>query len=198
MQGRRTVVRRAGVLAGVVASLLAGAAPAAGQIPVAQALWLEGQCTGALSTSQPIINLFNTQDGARSLQWQLALDVANSCNGDFVIAKGRPVGVYDFVYLRDYGPFGAAFGVNLTPPPPGHVFQVGVPNGNPWGAIRVRFGQNTTGPALTVVDAAGRRVWELDRSGRLRFPRGGLLYEGPNGGLNWRSRSGRVTRIAPP
>lgn len=168
--------------------------------------WFEGHCSeqsdGSLvSTSEPMLNFYNTtgwQDGtfSRNFEWQLALDVANSCNGDLVIAKGRPIGVSDFIYLRDEG--GLMMGVNLTPPQPGHVFQVGVPNGSPWGAIKVRFGKSTGGPAIEVVRASGRSVWKLDYGGRIHFPRGGMLEEGPNGGLVWVSKNGRRTRIAPP
>jgi hypothetical protein len=51
---------------------------------------------------------------------------------------------------------------------------------------------------LVMKNAAGAHVFSVDGRGRLRFPKGGTLFEGKAGGLVWRSANGRTTRLARP
>ena len=70
----------------MVARMDAGGSLSARQLAASHSLNLMGATRDGVSTRQPLVNYWNDDQ----LAWQSGLDVANSENGDFVLAaKGR-------------------------------------------------------------------------------------------------------------
>jgi hypothetical protein len=132
-----------------------------------------GASAGGVSTAQPIINWFNNPDGAGDdVQWQTGLDVANSANGDLVLAaRGNGQGgVGDFIYLKAFGTRPnemIALGIGMTPPGSGAALQVTATDGSSWDAIQIRMGPGTTGNALQIHDSNGTPMFKINNQGQI-------------------------------
>ncbi|OVE79438.1 hypothetical protein BVY00_00415 [bacterium G20] len=129
---------------------------------------LLGTTSGGVVTAQPLLNWRSDN----TLKWQIGLDVANSVNDDFAIARGLAGGgVADIIYLKDVTGTGqVAIGLSCTPPASVRVQICGASNAaanGTWPSLQITQGQGQTGDALKMVNSAGNGLAKFDTNGAL-------------------------------
>lgn len=134
---------------------------------------LYGKSTGAVVNHEPLINIYdNNSGGGNVLKWQLGLDVANSVNDDFFIARGiTSGGVQDTLYAVNQGTGTSpivAWGVNYTPPPAGYSLAVAASNVSGRGALKLLMTASATGAYLNAIRSAGDTMFQISNDGSVR------------------------------